>query len=62
MQERRGITKPSCRETHYCARCMATSTFEWQITGTGHRVLVCVGDQRGPKPREGCGKILFCGG
>ena len=59
MEERRGQQGFSTRELHYCDRCKATSAFESQLDDTNRTVLVCVGDQRSPNLRPGCGKVIF---
>lgn len=49
---------PDSRELHYCNDCRATSAFVVRRDERGQKYLVCCGDERGPKPRPGCGKIL----
>lgn len=59
MNERRGFYRPTVREPHYCETCKATSAFEVGRDEQGRKVLVCIGDSRGPNPRPGCGKKLL---
>lgn len=57
VDERRGVKPSDGRELRYCSRCKATSAFERQVRD-GKAVWVCAGDQRSPKPREGCGWVF----
>ena len=63
MNERRGLQEPSDRSIQYCDGCGRTSTFRAlriaaEVGDQFEPVWVCIGDERMPDRRPGCGRVL----